>query len=41
MGLLGFQARPVSGPEIADFGGQNGREAPHHFELVLDRIKAG
>ena len=44
MGLLGFQNRPVSGPEIVDFCGLNGprpvqnpfkmvgREALHHFE---------
>jgi hypothetical protein len=52
MGLLGFQVRPVSGPEIANFEGlsgpkplQNaskmvGRFAPQHFGLVLKRLKA-
>ena len=52
MGLLGFQNKPVSEPEIVDFGGLNGpkpvrnpfkmvgRFAPRHFELVLDRFRA-
>ena len=52
MGLLGFQIRPVSGPEIADFGGLNGpkslqnpskmvgRFAPHHFGWVLKRFRS-
>ena len=52
MGLLGFQNRPVSGPEIVDLGILNGpklvqnlfkvvgHEAPHHFEWVLDRLRA-
>jgi len=52
MGLLGFQNRPVSGPEtfnFCDLNGPNpvqnpfkmvGREAPHHFEWVLDRVRA-
>jgi len=43
MGLLGFQIRPVSGPEIVDLEGLNGPkpvqnplkvvglEVPHHF----------
>ena len=52
MGLFGFQFRPVSGPEIVDFGGLNGpipvqspfkvvgREAPNHFKWLLNRFKA-
>jgi len=51
MGLFGFQIRPLSGPKIVDLGGldgpkpvQNpvkmvGREAPHHFNWVLDRFR--
>ena len=52
MGLFGFRIRPVSGPEIVDFGGLNGlnpvqnprkevgREVPHHFSWVLGLVRA-
>ena len=52
MGLLGFQNRPVSTQEIVNLGDLNGptlvqhpfktvgREAPHHFEWVLDQFRA-
>ncbi len=52
MGLVGFQIWPVSGPEILDGTGLNGpkllqhpseivgREAAHHFGLVLKPLRA-
>ena len=52
MGLLGFQIRPVSGPEIVDVWNLNdpqplqnpskmvGHFVPHHFGLVLKRFRA-